>query len=278
MPALVASRRRLLVRHLLAGGARHPPAARRGSAGRTADPSRAGDRPLAVGVPPRHLHQRDSPGHASVRRLLRPQPRQQRGRALGGSDSRAMRRIRFRPARAFAPTSTCRCSICRPKATWWRCGRTSRDRTRVRAIGGGSLPGAAHAETPRWVVEEPPPLDRGQGCRTPVNAAPHHAFVKAGLRALTRWVRDGVAPPQSPAIELGDPAAADPIVRDSFGNAKGGVRLPRGRGADRDHRRPLATTSPRRSPARRTSASCSARPCPSIARRSPRSIRRTRRS
>jgi hypothetical protein len=45
------------------------------------------------------------------------------------------------------------------------------------------LAGAAHAETPRWVVEEPPPLDRGQGCRAPVNAAPHHAFVKAGRRA-----------------------------------------------------------------------------------------------
>ena len=88
------------------------------------------------------------------------------------------------------------------------------------------LAGAAHAETPRWVVEEPPPLDRGQGCRAPVNAAPHHAFVKAGLRALTKWVRDGVAPPQSPAIELSDPAAADPIVRDGHGNAKGGVRLP----------------------------------------------------
>jgi hypothetical protein len=88
------------------------------------------------------------------------------------------------------------------------------------------LAGAAHAETPRWVVEEPPPLDRGQGCRAPVNAAPHHAFVKAGLRALTKWVRDGVAPPQSPAIELSDPAAPDPIVRDSYGNAKGGVRLP----------------------------------------------------
>ena len=88
------------------------------------------------------------------------------------------------------------------------------------------LAGAAHAETPRWVVEEPPPLDRGQGCSAPVNAAPHHAFVKAGLRALTKWVREGVAPPQSPAIELSDPAAPDPIVRDGFGNAKGGVRLP----------------------------------------------------
>src|SRR5262245_33980870 len=88
------------------------------------------------------------------------------------------------------------------------------------------LAGAAHAETPRWVVEEPPPLDRGQGCNAPVNAAPHHAFVKAGLRALAKWVRDGVAPRQSPAIELSDPAAADPIVRDALGNAKGGVRLP----------------------------------------------------
>ncbi len=88
------------------------------------------------------------------------------------------------------------------------------------------IAGAAHAETPRWVVEVPPPLDFGQGCKDAVNAAPHHAVVKAALRALTRWVRDGVIPPQSPAIELSDAAAADPVVRDGFGNAKGGIRLP----------------------------------------------------
>jgi hypothetical protein len=88
------------------------------------------------------------------------------------------------------------------------------------------LAGAAHAETPRWVVEIPPALDFGQGCTDAVNAAPHHAVVKAALRALTRWVRDGVVPRQSPAIELHDPAAADPVVRDGFGNAKGGIRLP----------------------------------------------------
>jgi hypothetical protein len=88
------------------------------------------------------------------------------------------------------------------------------------------IAGAAHAETPRWVVEVPPPLDFGQGCTDAVNAAPNHAVVKAALHALTRWVRDGVAPRQSPAIELSDPAAADPVVRDSFGNAKGGIRLP----------------------------------------------------
>jgi Alpha/beta hydrolase domain len=88
------------------------------------------------------------------------------------------------------------------------------------------IAGAAHAESPRWVVEVPPPLEMGAGCKEPINTAPHHAVVKAALRALTRWITDGKTPGNSPAIALGDPAAADPIVRDSFGNAKGGIRLP----------------------------------------------------
>ena len=88
------------------------------------------------------------------------------------------------------------------------------------------IAGAAHAENARWIVQVPPVLDMGQGCKEPINAAPHHAVVKAGLRALTHWVVDGVAPPHSPAIELSDSAAADPIVRDQYGNAKGGIRLP----------------------------------------------------
>ena len=86
--------------------------------------------------------------------------------------------------------------------------------------------GAAHAESPRWVVEVPPPLEMGQGCKEPINTAPHHAVVKAALHALARWVRDGVAPPQSPAVELGNPSDADPVVRDNYGIAKGGIRLP----------------------------------------------------
>ena len=88
------------------------------------------------------------------------------------------------------------------------------------------IAGAAHAETPRWVAAVPPALDMGPGCKVPVNSAPHHAVVKAALSALTKWVRDGVVPPQSPAIALGDAAAPDPIVRDARGNAKGGIRLP----------------------------------------------------
>jgi hypothetical protein len=89
------------------------------------------------------------------------------------------------------------------------------------------IAGAAHTETPKWVVETPPALDMGPGCKSPVNAAPHHAVVKAGLAALTTWVRDGRVPRQSPAIELGTPTAADPgVVRDAYGLAKGGIRLP----------------------------------------------------
>ena len=88
------------------------------------------------------------------------------------------------------------------------------------------IAGAAHAEVPRWVVETPPALDLGPGRKDPVNAAPHHAVVKAALHALARWVRDGIAPPQSPRIELDDVSAADPISRDKYGNAKGGIRLP----------------------------------------------------
>jgi len=88
------------------------------------------------------------------------------------------------------------------------------------------IAGAAHTEIPTWVVEVPPELPRGPGCAEPVNAAPHHAFVKAGLRALVEWVRSGRVPPQSPDIELTDPDAGDPIARDTRGNALGGVRIP----------------------------------------------------
>jgi len=88
------------------------------------------------------------------------------------------------------------------------------------------IAGAAHAESPRWVVDPPPALDLGPGCKDPINSAPHDAVVKAALHATVRWVRDGVAPPQSPAIELAEATAADPVARDQYGNAKGGIRLP----------------------------------------------------
>jgi hypothetical protein len=88
------------------------------------------------------------------------------------------------------------------------------------------IAGAAHAESPRWVPVAPPPLEMGAGCKDPVNTAPHHAVVKAALHALTRWARGEAAPPQSPAIRISDPVLPDPIERDRFGNALGGIRLP----------------------------------------------------
>jgi hypothetical protein len=88
------------------------------------------------------------------------------------------------------------------------------------------IAGAAHTEIPTWIVEIPPELPRGPGCAEPVNAAPHHAFVKAGLRALADWVTSGRIPPQSPEIRLRDAAATDPVTRDAHGNALGGIRIP----------------------------------------------------
>jgi Alpha/beta hydrolase domain len=88
------------------------------------------------------------------------------------------------------------------------------------------IAGAAHAETPLWIVEVPPPLDHATGCLDPVNSAPHHSVAKAALHALSRWVKNKMPPAQSPAIEIADPAVADPVARDQNGNAKGGIRLP----------------------------------------------------
>ena len=51
------------------------------------------------------------------------------------------------------------------------------------------MAGGAHSETPRWVIEVPPPLDHSMNCKDPINAAPGHAVVKAALHALVVWVR-----------------------------------------------------------------------------------------
>ena len=59
----------------------------------------------------------------------------------------------------------------------------------------------------------------------PMNRAPMHLVVKAGLHALEAWVREGLAPPKASLIEVD---ASDPprVVRDADGIAKGGIRLP----------------------------------------------------
>jgi len=86
--------------------------------------------------------------------------------------------------------------------------------------------GASHAEIPIWVVEPRLPLDLGPGCKDPVNTAPQHAVVKAALHALMRWSQTGIAPRQSSDIKLSDSTDFPVAVRDQYGNAKGGIRLP----------------------------------------------------
>ena len=59
--------------------------------------------------------------------------------------------------------------------------------------------------------------------KTPINTY----VLDAALTNLTRWVRDGVAPPKAMRISVengGTPQAR--VVRDQFGNAIGGVRTP----------------------------------------------------
>jgi len=55
-----------------------------------------------------------------------------------------------------------------------------------------------------------------------VNSAPQHLAMNAALNALVAWVEDGVQPASAPPIETSD----DAIIRDTKGNALGGVRLP----------------------------------------------------
>ncbi len=64
-------------------------------------------------------------------------------------------------------------------------------------------------------------------CPEPLSAGPQHHFVsKAALAALNTWLKDGIAPPTAPRIEVN--AAGDDVVVDEFGNAVGGIRTPYG--------------------------------------------------
>ena len=55
------------------------------------------------------------------------------------------------------------------------------------------------------------------------NTYPFSDVANAAFADLTRWVHDGVPPPHAPRIEVSSTGA---IVRDSFGNALGGLRTP----------------------------------------------------
>lgn len=75
--------------------------------------------------------------------------------------------------------------------------------------------GTSHVSVPR--PEEP-----GSGA----NWLSYSAVYNAAIRHLHVWIKDGVAPPKMPRIEVNPGAQIPEVVRDAHGNAKGGIRLP----------------------------------------------------
>lgn len=64
------------------------------------------------------------------------------------------------------------------------------------------------------------------GCNHPPLSQIPSEYVQSALYDhLARWLKDGTAPPTAPAIEISMDGERPAIVRDSFGNALGGIRL-----------------------------------------------------
>lgn len=63
-------------------------------------------------------------------------------------------------------------------------------------------------------------------CGAPVNNGPMHLILKAGLRALDAWVRDGTPPPTAEPLEVTEQEGAEAYVRDDLGIVNGGIRTP----------------------------------------------------
>jgi hypothetical protein len=89
------------------------------------------------------------------------------------------------------------------------------------------LAGSAHiADYGRSLTWPPAGTTPGDPCVEPIASGPQFALAAAATAALEQWVLDGNSPPQAPRLELTDPAAPDPIARDEYGNALGGIRYP----------------------------------------------------
>ena len=76
------------------------------------------------------------------------------------------------------------------------------------------------AGTPHSTRREP--IDYGEGWRE--NPLTYAAVIGSAFRHMQRWLREGTPPPSVPYVETaGTPPT---VVRDEYGNARGGVRLP----------------------------------------------------
>jgi hypothetical protein len=54
------------------------------------------------------------------------------------------------------------------------------------------------------------------------NKGPHYITLRAALKALDNWVKDGTAPPKAEPLAM----EGNKILKDEFDNALGGVRTP----------------------------------------------------
>ncbi len=98
------------------------------------------------------------------------------------------------------------------------------------------IAGAAHSGYDSYLYRKPivlrdglTPSDIGCSIKPVFSRTPTFYALNAAYDHLVRWVRDGVPPPAAPLIQVssvGGPGVPAVIVRDSFGNALGGLRLP----------------------------------------------------
>ena len=75
--------------------------------------------------------------------------------------------------------------------------------------------GTSHVSVPR-----PAEPSSGQ------NWLAYSPVYNAAIRHLHNWIKDGVAPPKMPRIEVNSESQIPEVVRDAHGNAVGGIRLP----------------------------------------------------
>jgi hypothetical protein len=64
------------------------------------------------------------------------------------------------------------------------------------------------------------------GCPTPVNRGQQVYVLRAGLRALEEWARDGAPPPAAQPLVVEGGKGAESYAVDDLGNVLGGVRTP----------------------------------------------------
>jgi hypothetical protein len=83
------------------------------------------------------------------------------------------------------------------------------------------IAGAAHSD--RFQVGA---YEEALGCPQPINRGQQVFVLRAALRHLDRWVRDGDAPPEAPRLEVDQNGAVPAFVKDAVGNVRGGVRSP----------------------------------------------------